>query len=181
MDAKPVKIADVWEVTLPPKLWRSLVSCSRFRKSSYSWVTRYCVFRLAESQNLRWSKSLAKIYNDVRTEVAQGGKLHRHMLCLYGEDIKLIQFAAMQLGISVTAFVRLALAMYLARLAMETHSSKAVTPAEFFQLGIKRWLQIPWRALNIARIPHIRQLLFNGFPPHLWWGAPGAASAVPAI
>ena len=164
---KPTPISDVWEVQLQPDLWRRLKMAAAERKTTYSNVTRYCVFRLAEKQNLRWNPLLQKALESTR--LISRTEIHRHMLCLYGEDVKLLRFAAWTLGISVSAFVRLCLWLYLPRIAMETHSKRRVTAAELFLLGTKRWLCIPMQALNHFGIPHLRQQLFSSFLPWQWW------------
>ena len=167
---KPTPISDIWEVQLQPKLWQKLQAEATRRKTTYSAITRYCVFRLAEKQNLRWNIVLCQAFESMRHSTQEVPK-HRHMLCLYGEDVKLIRLAAMTLGISVTAFVRLCLWLYLPRIAMEIHSKRSVSEIELFLLGTKRWLSIPFQALNRYGIPHLRQQLFSNFLPWHWWAS----------
>ncbi len=171
---KPTQISDVWEVQLQPQLWRRLRMAAAQRQTTYSNVTRYCAFRLAEKQNLSWNRLLQQAYDATKRSAGES-RLHRHMLCLYGEDVKLIRIAALTLGISVTAFIRISLWLFLPRVAMENHSNRLISADELFRLGTKRWLKIPFQALNRFGIPHLRQQLFSNFLPWHWW-APAAVT-----
>lgn len=170
LTGKPTQISDVWEVQLQPALWRRLQMAAIQRQTTYSNITRYCVFRLAEKQNLRWNPVLQNALDSTR--IVGRADLHRHMLCLYGEDVRLLRLAALTLGISVSAFIRICLWLYLPRIAMEIRSRKSVSSIELFLLGTKRWLCIPMQALNRCGIPHLRQQLFSNFLPWHWWPPP---------
>jgi len=91
------------------------------------------------------------------------------MICLYGEDVKLLRLAAMRLNLTVSAFIRLALWLYLPRLAMEKRSKRFVTREALFLLGTKRWMLIPYAALNHDHRPALRRFAFASFPPWYWW------------
>ena len=167
---RPTLISDVWEVQLQPDLWHRLRMATKQRRTTYSNVTRYCIFRLAEKQNLRWNPLFSNAVKS--TKVAGRKEMHRHIVCLYGEDVRLLRLAAMTLGITVSAFVRMALWLYLPRVAMEIRSKRSVSAIELFRLGTKRWIQIPMQALNHHGIPHLRQQLFSNFLPWHWWPSP---------
>lgn len=92
-------------------------------------------------------------------------------MCLYGEDMIMIRLAALRLNLTVSAFIRLALELYLQQLEMEIHSNNAVTELEYFWRGIKRWLTLPLTVLNEDNIPMMYRYLFSGFPPEMWWGS----------
>lgn len=94
------------------------------------------------------------------------------MVCFYGEDVKLVRLAALEMQISVSAFIRLALWLYLPRFVVKNHNRKRIHPTDFFWRGIKRWYVIPHLAINDLRLPTLRRYLFSGFPPHLWWAIP---------
>ena len=167
--SKSTPITDVWEVRLSENYWAILANSARKRRCSLSNITRYCIFRLAERQNLSWRKFLLKAAIQVKADTPSGKEGHRHLVCFYGEDIKLVRLAAMTLGISVSAFVRLALFLFLPRLALEIHSRKSVSPKELFYLGIKRWQHVHHAALNYFHIPHLRRFAFSNFFPWQWW------------
>lgn len=150
-------------------LWQRLRLAAKQRRTTYSNITRYCIFRLAEKQNLRWNPLFLNAMKSIRMAGKQ--EMHRHMVCLYGEDVRLLRIAAMTLGITVSAFVRMALWLYLPRVAMEIRSKRSVSEAELFILGTKRWLSIPMQALNQFGIPHLRQQLFSSFLPWHWWAS----------
>ena len=174
---KPAKISNLWEVQLSRKLWQSLAGMAKLRRTSYSTITRYCVFRLVEQQNLRTLPLYTSVLNQIREEMRETPTKHRHMVCLYGDDEVLIRIAAMRLGITVSALIRLALWLYLPRIAMEKHSPKSVGDDTLFWRGIKRWAQIRCNAFNTLGIPTLRTFTFNSFAPQTWWPRPGLASA----
>jgi len=89
-------------------------------------------------------------------------------MCFYGEDLRAVRYAAMVLGITVSMLIRIAIQLYLPRLAMENRSRK-VSNEELFKLGIKRWQYVQCAALNHFRIPLFRQLTFSSFFPWQWW------------
>ena len=166
---KPTPIADLWEIRLSESHWKALVNAARQRRCSYSNITRYCIFRLAERQNLAWRKCLTQAALKVKADAPSGREGHRHLVCFYGEDLKLVRLAAMTLGINVSAFVRLALFLFLPRIALENHSKKSVSAKELFYLGIKRWQHVHHTAVNNFHIPQLRRFTFSNFFPWQWW------------
>ena len=177
---KPAKISNVWEVHLSQKLWQSLAILAKLRRCSFSTITRYCVFRIVEQQNLRTMPLYSSVLTQVCEEMRETPNEHRHMLCLYGEDEVALRIAAMRLGITVSALIRLALWLYLPRIAMEKHSSRSVADIVLFWRGIKRWAQIRCNATNTLGIPTLRSFTFSSFAPHTWWPRAGLqANAFP--
>ena len=51
---KQVQINDVWEVIISIKVWMQIRKIAKERNCSYTTITRYCAFRLAEKEKLRW-------------------------------------------------------------------------------------------------------------------------------
>ncbi len=173
LEHRPAKIANLWELKLSKRLWQEISIQAKARRCSYSTITRYCVFRLAEQQNLRRNALFDSVLNEVRQEMRSDGARHRHMVCLYGDDEVLIRIAAMRMGVTVSALMRLALWLYLPRIAMEKQSYKCVSDRALFWLGIKRWAQISCNALNTFAIPTLRTFTFSNFAPDNWWPRPG--------
>lgn len=169
LQGKPTKIENLWEVHLSQKLWNAVVAASKVRKISYSAVTRYCVFRLAEKEGLRMTGRLKDICEGQRRALTVEKCRHRHLVCLYGQDVRLLRLAALQLDISVSALIRLALALFLPLLAMEKHSRRYVSDQTLFDRGIKRWLCIQQTGLNLSGLPALRQHSFSMFLPWQWW------------
>ncbi len=172
LENRPVQIRELWEVHLSVETWQQIRTISRKRKTSCSALVRYCVFRLISAENLRWNALYEKAH---RAGSGRGTHYHRHLLCLYGEDVVQLRLAAMQLRITVSALVRLALKLYLPRLAMEIHSRKYVSDEKLFWHGTKFWQKIHFRALHHNRQPMITQQLFQSFLPWHWW-PPGQIS-----
>jgi hypothetical protein len=91
------------------------------------------------------------------------------MLCLYGEDEKLVRLAALDLGLTLTAFVRLALARYLGVLAMEKHSRRYVTDDRLKWEAIRFTEKTHIFATNNAGYPLLRDMTCVGFALASYW------------
>lgn len=169
LKGKPTPIEDIWEVHLIAAIWKKLTQIAKQRKVSYSTVARYCVFRLVEQKNLKMTEVLQEMHTQNKVRQAQEKAAHRHLMCLYGEDVVLLRLAAIRLRISVSALIRLALVLYLPYLAMENRSNGIVNPEELFFLGIKRWLRIEQTELHLQGLPVIHQFTFSMFLPWQWW------------
>ena len=149
--------------------WQKLTLIAKQRKVSYSTVARYCVFRLIEQKELKMNEAWLDLHAQNRASLAEENAIHRHLVCLYGEDVVMLRLAAIRLRISVSALIRLALVLYLPTLAMENHSSRTVNSEELFYLGIKRWLRIEQTELHMHGLPVIHQFTFSMFLPWHWW------------
>jgi hypothetical protein len=137
---KPVQIANLIEVHIAAPQWRAIVKLARARGWTFSMMTRFCVLRMASKTRIEWTTRLKEAHDKakLRISIARAkSEVHRHMLCLYGDDEKLIRVAAMDLGITMSAFIRLALELYLHLLAMEKHSKWYVTDAHLVENSIR--------------------------------------------
>jgi hypothetical protein len=168
---KPTLITELWEVRLPVRLWQEIRRVARLRHCTYSTITRFCAFRLAERASLRWRKKLLQLRAQDSREYKEG-QLHRHMVCLYGEDAKMLRLAAIEMGVTVSALIRLTLRLYLRRLAMEKHSKRHVSDAFLFWYAIKRWAKITLFACNDYALPAERQYVYQSFPAEWRWSYP---------
>ncbi len=173
LENKSTPIAELWEVRLPQRLWFRVRTIAVKQGQTFSTVTRLCAFHLAEMNHKNWPRRLDELRKQDKAEYSEGDH-HRHMVCLYGEDARLLRLAALQMGISVAAFIRLALRLNLARVAMEFHSKGSRLKELIFWKGIKRWVAIPLAAHNHLSIPTLRQFTFQSFPPEQRWGWPEA-------
>jgi hypothetical protein len=95
--------------------------------------------------------------------------MHRHMICLYGEDEKLIRLAAIELGLTLSAFIRLALELYLDALAMEKRSQRPVTDNDLTWEGIRFTETIQIFATNGGGWPFSRDLSCMRFDIDGYW------------
>lgn len=170
LENRPTKIHDIWEVRISESIWKRIRATSLKYSVSFTCVTRYCTFRLGEKGNHLRTDKFGRVLSQLRSSHNGNQALHRHMACFYGEDVKLVRLAAMEMGVSVSMFIRLALVLYLPRFEMEIHSRKAVTPAELFWRGIKRWIEIAQLKINNFSMPTYRHFTFSSFPPDNWWG-----------
>lgn len=165
LKGKPTPIAEVWEVRLPTRLMDTLRKIAGQRGKTLSTITRFCSLPLADRTKLRWLRHMRSLQKLDKQEYSQG-RHHRHLVCLYGDDALLLRLAALRLRISVSAFIRLALRLYLNSIAMENQSKRKVTDDMLYWLGIKRWCRIP---LEATAIPIRRRYLFLSFPPEWRW------------
>ena len=105
----------------------------------------------------------------VREGLSIAQDMHRHMMCLYGEDEKLIRLAAMDLGITMTAFVRLAIELYLPALAMEKRSRRPINDTDLTSEGIRFTESVQIFATNGGPWPVARDLSCHRFDIHSYW------------
>lgn len=177
---KPTPITELWEVRVPIRLWLEIKRVANLRQCTYSKITRFCAFRLAERSSLRWRKRLRELHQQDRREYREG-QLHRHLVCLYGEDAKLLRLAAIEMRLTVSDLIRLALRLYLRRLAMEIHSRRHVSDTFLFWNAIKRWVAIPTFRYNQHGLPAHRQHFYQSFPPDWRWGYPQFSETKPEL
>lgn len=166
---KSVHITHLLEVRLAPLHWNRIKLASLRRRRTYSTLTRYCMMRLARKCSLRWTPKLRRVEIGVRQGLAEARDMHRHMMCLYGEDEKIVRLAAMELGLTITAFVRLAIELYLGTLAMEKQSRRLVTDAQLTCEGIRLIETVQIFAVNAGTRPFYRNLSCHYFDINSYW------------
>ncbi len=166
---KPDKIADIWEVRLNPVLWSRIRAVTRERKISFSMVSRYCIFLLTGRAALRDRAA----FRDLRQQDVEEQKLHsehhRHLVCFYGEDIKVIRVTALELGVSVSCLIRIALRLFLRHFDMESHSHRRPSDEALFWLAIKRTYRYIHSAESNQMLHYARHYLVQCFHPHMRW------------
>jgi hypothetical protein len=166
---KPVQINNLLEVRLAPIHWNRIKIIAFQRRRTYSTLTRYCVLRLARKCSLRWSTKLRQATIVVKEGLAIAKETHRHMMCLYGEDEKIIRLAAIELGLTITAFVRLAIQLYLPMLAMEKRNRQLVDNTDLTSEGIRFIETIQIFAVNGGSWPFYRNLSCIRFGMDSYW------------
>jgi len=166
---RPVQITNVWEVRLAMHQWQRIRHLAALRRRTYSTITRYCVLRLARKASLHWTPRLKSARAAAKETHAQRQGMHRHMLCLYGDDEKLIRIAAMDLGMTVTGFIRLALELYLDSLAMEKRSKRFVSDETLTWEGIRLIEEIQIFAENTSIWPYQRSMNCFRFAFESYW------------
>ncbi|MBN8222081.1 MAG: hypothetical protein J0L53_14245, partial [Spirochaetes bacterium] len=85
------------------------------------------------------------------------------------DDEKLIRLASMELGLTMTAFVRLAIELYLPLLAMEKHGQWLVSQKDLTWEGIRFIEKIQIFGVNAASRPFYRNLTCLGFEADSYW------------
>lgn len=141
----------ILEIRLSQEMWRRVAVAAQKKGSTYSWVVRYCLFRLIRPMHpmrpgrpgfaasplggLGGESRFARLWEDAARQ-KHAPRLHRHRLCLYGVDELYVRTCAAMLGCTMTHLVRLALEAQLSRLEAENPQ------ASFYWLGIKRHLDV---------------------------------------
>jgi len=166
---KPLQMTNILEIRLAPKQWNRIKIAAWKRNRTYSTITRYCVLKLARKCTLRWSTRLLEATEGVQNGLALAQNMHRHMMCLYGQDEKMIRLAALELGLTLTALVRLAIKLYLPTLAMEKHSKNCVTAHDLTWEGIRFTEEVQIFAANAGGWPFLRNLTCIPFDPESYW------------
>jgi len=169
LEDKPVQISHLLEVRLAPLHWNRIKLCAWRRRRTYSTITRYCVLKLARKCGLRWTPKMQAATESVREGLNIAEDMHRHMMCLYGEDEKLIRLAAIDLGMTMTAFIRLAIELYLPALAMEKRSRCPITDADLTWEGIRFTESVQIFAINGGPWPIARDLSCHRFDTDSYW------------
>ena len=169
LEGKPIRITHLLEIRLAPLHWNRIKIAAWQRRRTYSTITRYCVLRLARRCSLRWTRKLHQAVDGVRHGLDIAQDMHRHMMCLYGDDEKIIRLAAIDLGLTITAFVRLALELFLQTLAMEKRNRWCVSSNDLTWEGIRFIESIQIFAVNGGGWPFSRELSCAPFAIDSYW------------
>ena len=161
-------IQNVWEVKIKGDVWEKIQNLARQKEVTYSWIVRFCVF----SAIMAGQNPIFEVENPTRQKKSlkiQKRKSHRHKLCLYGEDEKLLRIAAMEQGITVSAFIRLCLDGFL-------ETIENVEYAELFSKGIKLGKEYRfYKHLRCGFPSHIMHQVVK-FSKKEWWKVPSNAN-----
>ena len=160
-------ISNLWEVHLDPEIWERLKRVSEAKKCSISWISRYCVFRIARRKVIKIPVAMEILSNELRKTYHSTPKTHRHMMCLYGEDEKLLRIAAMELNMTVSHLIRLAIYRYLPKVEKESFDWRFIY---YYGTRICRYLDIT--RVNQKKIPYYDHVFFTKWPIESWWRRP---------
>ena len=157
-------IQHVWEVKIHPEIWQKIAFFAQKNKVTYSWIVRFCIFSEISPAN---RVTLGGENHTVNNEISKKD-YHRHKLCLYGEDEKLLRMSAMEKGITVSAYIRLCLDRYLANLA-------DVEFAVLFSKGIKFGKKLRMIRHSRCGFPSLIMHQVIKFQKKDWWKVPSEA------
>lgn len=169
LEKRPVKITNVLEVHLSTRRWIRIIALAASRGKTLSTVTRFCVLRLARKVNLRWTPVLRKAHGVTKSEIQKADGVHRHVMCLYGEDEKLVRLASMQLRVTMSAFIRLALELFLERLAMEKQSLRFISDENLKWQAIRFIEKAVTHTQNIFSRPDTHRFRWLNFAACTYW------------
>jgi len=157
------EIKNIWDVHLDVHIWENVKYAAEIHSRSFSWIVRYCVFQLVLKKNIRWTSKMSILHENIKKNMPK--KTHRHQLCLYGNDEILLRNTAMQLRISVSQLIRIALCMFLDRVL-----KKKVSKENLFWYGIKIIYEIKdFRSLK-NKILAMDFRSFKSFSVNQYWG-----------
>jgi len=171
-------IDSILEINLSIETWEKVKTIAEITHSSYSWVVRYALFRLIKKKNFMkfiLNKQIIEKFEKVNAEAQRKGRcknMHRHKLCLYGEDELFIRITAAQMNFSMTHLVRLSLEWYLddiLRAVLKndrySSSSKRHFDAAWYWLGIKHYcdVEIPNKSCKDLRVD------LSAYPIYSYW------------
>lgn len=108
-----IEITNIWDVVLDDEIWYRIQALARSMGKSYSAITRYCVFRIVRHARIPKLQAVENHSMRVKDAHRAADGQHRHQLCLYGEDEKLLRHSAMQLDVRVSHLVRMCLYWYI--------------------------------------------------------------------
>jgi len=166
-------IVNLWEVHLDRELWNRVVLVAHWHRCSFSWITRYCVFRLVRKKNLYMRKAMEIHSKNVRL-LQKNTLKHRHLMCLYGDDEKLLRMAAMELGITVSHMIRIALHWFLKKI------EQSITKWEhIYYHGTKICSHLIRHRTNILKMPDNDRLKYIKWNEMHWWNRPPITIVIP--
>ncbi|MES0490786.1 MAG: hypothetical protein ABUK01_12395 [Leptospirales bacterium] len=170
-----VPIPNILEIRLNQDTWERISQIAVIKGKSYSWVVRYCLFRFIKRNNMKSnpvnfnSEKQREKYTMMETRARHHlveKNLHRHKLCLYGDDELYVRMIAGFLHRTMSHLVRLALEWYLSELErMSTGKPGRFHRLAFYWLGIKLY--------GLAVLPNVspeyKQIQFIRFSDDEYW------------
>lgn len=172
LEDRPTPITELWEVRIPSALWQQIRRLARQRATTYSMITRYCIFRFSSQFGWNRRKYTEDQCRQEREDYKRAPELHRHIVCFYGDDLKRVRIMALELGLTVSALIRLALRIYLRRIAMENQGRRYVGPEVLFWEAIKIYHKLHFCPTVGPATPLYLRYLPANFAPQLRWGVP---------
>lgn len=152
-----VAIDNVLEIRVDNEVWKRIMLVSEAKKKSYSWVVRYCLFRLIK-RNLPTKRAPSRNFPGMG---ATSTPLHRHRLCLYGNDELYIRMTAALHKITMTSLVRWALLSHLSRLERTLHRFDGrFHELSLYWLGIKHYTDVDFHTVPLEP-PRLRFTPFS--------------------
>ena len=170
-----VQVENILEIRICNKAWEKIKSIAALNQTSYSWVVRYVTFRLIKRKNIRnFLSGDMQFENFLENKDTKGVKanfkkkqMHRHRLCLYGDDELYIRIAAGKLGCTMSQLIRYALELYLNELLIKSPVRKKsrFLRAAYYWLGIKHF-----EGVEIPTLPlEHKTFQFQRYPLLSYW------------
>jgi len=142
----PVHPDNILEIRLNQEVWAKVVKVATMKQTTYSWVVRYCVFRLIQRKDPRRNMGNCISYSNspkfdkldsITRQHPKTANLHRHKLCLYEEDEFFIRMSAALMNCTMSHLVRLCLQWNLDELERMSTVKSNFHALAFYWLGIK--------------------------------------------
>jgi hypothetical protein len=116
---------------------------------------------------LKMNIAMEKRSNYLKILSKERNPLHRHMLCLYGEDEKLLRMAAMNLNITVSHFNRIAIYQFLPDI-----EQLKVTWHHIYYRGTKICRYLDLTIQNKLQMHFTWHIFYTKWPSSSWWKRP---------
>ncbi len=111
-------VSDIWEVRLEKSTILRLRKIAGLRRTTMSWLARYCIFRLIHKKKIHHEK-FHDMVDEIRANSPPFRETGRFYICFYGEDILWVKMQSGILNVTVSMLVRVALERYLSSLENE--------------------------------------------------------------
>ena len=162
-----IPISNLWEVHLDVETWDRMKKAAYLRNCSFSWISRYCVFRLARKKSLKMHSAMEILSKEVKTKHKNSKSYHRHIICLYGDDEKLLRITAMQLNMTVSHLIRFALTWFLPKMESKLFDNRHIY---YYGTKICRYLDLSRKTQ--LKLPFYDTIFYTKWPIESWWRRP---------
>lgn len=159
-------ITGVFEILIPNELWEKITTAQRKHvKFTFSWITRYSLSRLV-GRNKFWARAkFADLLREDKRSSKRRNVCHRHLICLYGDDYKRLKIFSAEIGISISALVRIALMWQLYEFDVQTIPDAVQTESERDRLAKISFEKIKMYGTKFVKNLQITRLEENYFSP----------------
>ncbi len=162
-------IHDIWEVRLDKKIIERLRRLAIQRRTTMSWLARYCIFKLVHKKKIHINK-FHEMVDEFRADRPPFRELGRFYICFYGDDILWVKMKAGQLGVTVSMLVRVALLRYIDSL----EGVQRVPAWRLFWYGLKFNKTVDIHRQRNHRSLVKEFLISRSFSLEDFWGIPAA-------